>query len=96
VVHCVAGMLVCRAGFFIRGADAVRSLLIVLGYQTFGVLDLLAVLGGLIAYLIDFSLNRRRSILHVLFGSASGGEHDSRYDACSRKKNSHGQKPRPN
>jgi uncharacterized membrane protein len=83
-------VLIGRAGFLVRGVYAVLSLLIVLGHLTLGVLDLLVVLGGLVAYLIDFGLNRGRSILHVLFGRASGGEHDSCYDACGRKKNSHG------
>jgi hypothetical protein len=85
-------VLIGRAGLFIRSANSVGRAVIDIGHLFIGVLNLLAVLGGLVAYLINFGLNGSRSVVHVFFRGASGGEQNTRYDACCGKKNSHGQK----
>src|SRR5579862_853812 len=85
-------VLGCQS-LFLRGTDAVLGLLVhpvdarrQLGA---GLLDLLAVLGSLIADLIDLSLDRRRCVLHVFLGCATACEERRRQKTCTEKTSCH-------
>lgn len=94
VIHSVSRMLVGSTRFFIRGADTVLGALVDIRHLFVGVLDLVTILGGLLAYLIYFGLDGSCGVAHILFRSASPREQSARYDARCRKKSFHGQEPR--
>ena len=83
------GVLIRSGGPFLGGADTALRPFIDLFHLIAGILDLLAVLSGLLTHLIHLGLNGSGGVAHILFGSATGGDQRSRHDACSRKETFH-------
>jgi hypothetical protein len=77
-------MLVCTGCAFLRRADAARRLVVNLFHLVARILDLLAVLGSLLAHLIHLSLDGGGCILYVLLGGTTTAEQGARQNARGR------------